>query len=179
MKILNFNLIKLSVILLFFVSLFSSKIDASEWQDVPLVDFSLKDQTGQLRSSSEFKGRWLVLYFYPKDKTPGCTVEAQNFTQDYEKYKQLDTEIVGVSYDDVASHKDFSDTYDMPFALLADTDKQLAKALKVDRIFPWPHASRQTFIIDPKGVIKKHYADVSPKQHSNELLQALTELQQK
>ena len=138
--------------------LFSMNLQANsnQWEGLPLTAFSLQDQTGKVRSNGDFKGKWLVLYFYPKNKTPGCTVEAQNFTDDYPKYEALNAEIVGVSYDDVDSHKDFADTYSMPFTLLADTDAKLSKALKVDRILPWPHASRQTFLINPEGVIVHH-----------------------
>jgi thioredoxin-dependent peroxiredoxin len=150
---------------------------ANQWEGVPLVEFKLKDQLGIERTNKDFKGQWLVLYFYPKDKTPGCTVEAQNFTNDYSQYQLLNTQVVGVSYDDVASHKDFSDTYEMPFVLLADVDKKLSKAMDVDNLFPWPHASRQTFVVDPEGNIVKHYPKVSPKNHSKQLLKFLTLIQ--
>ena len=113
------------------------------------------------------------MYFYPKDKTPGCTVEAKNFTTDYPLYQQLNTQIVGVSYDDVASHRDFAETYEMPFTLLADTDAELSKALKVDRLLPWPHAGRETFLVNPQGVIVEHFSDVKPDSHSVELLKSL------
>ena len=166
----------LSVCALLLISLTAS---ANQWEGVPLVEFKLQDQKGVERTKKDFAGQWLVLYFYPKDKTPGCTVEAQNFTDDYGQYQLLNTQIVGVSYDDVKSHKDFSDTYEMPFVLLADEDKVLSKALGVDRLFPWPHASRQTFIVDPKGVIVKHYSDVSPKKHSKQLLKYLALIQNK
>ena len=154
----------------FILVCFSVTASANQWEGIPLTDFKLQDQQGIERTNKDFLGQWMVLYFYPKDKTPGCTVEAQNFTDDYAKFQLLNTQIVGVSYDDVESHKDFSDTYEMPFILLADVSKVLSKAMKVDRLFPWPHASRQTFIINPKGIIVKHYSDVSPKSHSKELL---------
>jgi len=163
------NLISIMLVL---VSIATSA-DTNRWEGVPLVEFNLQDQSGVKRTNKEFLGSWLVLYFYPKDKTPGCTIEAQNFTDDYSQFQLLNANIVGVSYDDVESHKDFADTYNMPFTLLSDVDKKLSKALDVDSIFPWPHASRQTFLVDPKGTIVKHYSDVSPKTHSKELLKQL------
>ncbi len=150
--------------------------NSNRWEGVPLVEFKLQDQHGVERNNKEFLGSWLVLYFYPKDKTRGCTIEAQSFTDDYAQFQLLNTNIVGVSYDDVESHKDFAETYNMPFTLLADVNKKLTKALDVDSILPWPHASRQTFIVNPEGIIVKHYADVSPKKHSKELLKQLKSL---
>lgn len=167
------SIIYLSILLL----TFAATVNANQWEGVPLVEFKLQDQFGLEKSNKDFLGSWLVLYFYPKDKTPGCTLEAQNFTDDYAKFQLLNTQIIGVSYDDVASHKDFSDTYEMPFILLSDVDKTLTKALDVDSIFPWPHASRQTFIINPEGIIMKHYSEVTPKTHSKELLQQLSRFQ--
>lgn len=169
---------KLKIFSLAFLLIISTVTKAEkQWSGLPLPEFKLADQNGQMRNNSEFLGQWLVLYFYPKDKTPGCTVEAQNFSDDYQKYQLLNTNIIGVSFDDVASHKDFSDTYQMPFVLLSDIDKKLSKSLDIDRLFPWPHASRQTFIINPKGLIVKHYSDVSPKNHSKTLLEDLAKLQ--
>lgn len=153
--------------------------DANRWQGLPFPDFSLKDQHNKVTTLKDFKGKWTVVYFYPKDKTPGCTVEAQNFVDDYKQYSALNTEIVGVSYDDVGSHIDFADTYEIKFPLLADTEHTLSKAMDVDRFLPWPHSSRQTFLVDPKGIIQKHYEDVTPKSHSQELLVDLKSLVKK
>jgi len=155
---------------------FTLSADANRWQGLPFAEFNLQDQTGKIRSNKDFDGKWLVVYFYPKDRTPGCTVEAQNFVTDYPNYQSLNVEIVGVSYDDSESHKDFADTYQMKFTLLADVEHKLSKAMDVDRFLPWPHPSRQTFIIDPKGVIVKHYEDVNPENHSNLLLKDLEQL---
>lgn len=154
------------------IFVFSLQVTANtnKWEGTPLPQFSLSDQDGKLKTNKDLLGKWQIVYFYPKDKTPGCTIEAQNFTDDFAKYQSLGVNIVGVSYDDVASHRDFADTYEIPFTLLADTDAKLSKALKVDKLFPWPHASRQTFIVDPKGTIVKHIKKVSPKSHSKELL---------
>lgn len=147
--------------------------DSNRWQGQPFAEFSLMDQNGQTKNNSHYKGRWMVVYFYPKDKTPGCTVEAQNFVDDFSKYQIQNVDIIGVSYDDVESHKDFADTYNMPFTLLADVDAKLAKAMDVDRILPWPHASRQTFLVNPQGNIVKHYSSVDPDTHSSTLLKDL------
>ena len=95
------------------------------------------------------------------------------FFDDFSKYQAQKVDIIGVSYDDVESHKDFSDTYSMPFTLLADVDHKLAKAMDVDRILPWPHASRQTFLVNPQGKIVKHYSSVDPDTHSSSLLKDL------
>lgn len=145
----------------------------NNWEGRELVNFSLQDQTGKLQTNKDFLGKWLVLYFYPKDKTPGCTVEAQHFTDDYSQYKKLGAEIVGVSLDGVESHKAFADTYKMPFKLLADAKSQLSEAMKVKNYFPWPHASRQTFLVNPQGVIVKHFKSVDPKTHSKQLINEL------
>ncbi|MBV1908792.1 MAG: peroxiredoxin [Kangiellaceae bacterium] len=158
----------LPFLLIFLIS--DASASANRWEGQPFAQFELSDQNGQTKNNSDFKGKWAIIYFYPKDRTPGCTVEAQNFVDDYAKYQASNIEIVGVSYDDIESHKDFSDTYDMKFTLLADVDKKLSKAMDVDRILPWPHPSRQTFVVDPAGTIVKHYQDVKPKSHSQELL---------
>ncbi|WP_196141172.1 peroxiredoxin [Aliikangiella sp. G2MR2-5] len=170
-----------SIMATFAYFFFSASVFASSniWEGVPLPEFELADQKGEIKTKNDFLNDWLILYFYPKDKTPGCTVEAQNFTNDYAKYKALGANIVGVSYDDVESHKDFADTYEIPFTLLADTDAKLSKTMKVNRILPWPHASRETFVINPEGIIVHHYSDVSPKSHSQELLEDLKSYQNK
>jgi thioredoxin-dependent peroxiredoxin len=167
---------KLYPFICFLIS-FNVLANTNQWEGVPLNAFKLLDQSGTTRTNEEFLGKWMVLYFYPKDKTPSCTVEAQNFTRDYPHYQKLNTQIVGVSYDDVASHQDFAETYEIPFVLLADTESQLSKAMKVDRILPWPHASRQTFLINPQGVIVHHFPDVTPSEHSAELLALLAQKQ--
>ncbi len=161
--------------LLLWIFCFTSFCQAStnEWKGVPLPQFNLKNQSGETKTNSDFLKHWLVVYFYPKDKTPGCTVEAQKFVDDYPIYQKLNVEIIGVSYDDVESHKEFADLYNMPFSLLADTDKKFSKAMKVDKLLPWPHASRQTFIVNPEGIIVEHISEVSPETHSKQLLESL------
>ena len=151
---------------------------ASGFEGVAAPAFSLPDQHGKTRTLDEFAGRWLVLYFYPKDNTPGCTTEAKNFARDYGKFTAINTEIVGVSLDDVASHKDFADTVGAKFPLLADTDKQAAKVYKVLTSFgPVDYTKRQTFVINPEGLVVKHYTDVDADEHSAQLLTDLAVLQ--
>jgi len=151
---------------------------ASGFEGVAAPAFALPDQHGKTRTLDDFAGRWLVLYFYPKDNTPGCTTEAKNFARDYGKFTAINTEIVGVSLDDVASHKDFADTVGAKFPLLADTDKQAAKAYKVLTSFgPVDYTKRQTFVINPEGLVVKHYTDVDADAHSAQLLADLAGLQ--
>lgn len=153
-----------------------SNAQSNRWEGQSFASFELADQNGDIKTNEDFEGKWKVVYFYPKDRTPGCTVEAQNFVDDYALYQANNIEIIGVSYDDTESHKDFADTYEMKFTLLADVDKKLSKAMDVDRILPWPHPSRQTFVVNPEGVIVKHYEDVTPDSHSKELLAAFATL---
>ena len=163
-------MMKALVTALIFVFSLNVQANSNRWEGQPFAQFELADQNGEIKKNSDFAGKWKVVYFYPKDKTPGCTVEAQNFVDDYAKYQANNIKIIGVSYDDVESHKDFADTYEMPFTLLADVDKKLSKAMNVDRILPWPHPSRQTFIVNPEGTIVKHFESVDPDSHSKELL---------
>jgi peroxiredoxin Q/BCP len=140
--------------------------------------FDLLDQNGQRRHLEDYRGQWLVLYFYPKDDTPGCTTEACQFRDDYYRFKALDAVVIGVSLDDVASHKAFADKYHLPFPLLADGEKKLAGAYGVLGGFgPIKFASRQSFIIDPRGRIARHYARVSPGRHAGEIIRDLQALQ--
>ncbi|GAA4355052.1 peroxiredoxin [Kangiella marina] len=167
------------ILLLVFSLLLSSTVAAnSSWVGALAPDFTLDDQNGESKSLDDYKGQWLVLYFYPKDDTPGCTTEAKNFRDKYEEYKALNTEIVGVSLDDVSSHKDFSSAYKLPFTILADVNQEASKAYKVLGGFgPMEYAERETFIIDPQGNIVHHYGDVDPDTHAKEVLKQLKELQ--
>jgi peroxiredoxin Q/BCP len=114
-------------------------------------DFSLPDQSGQLRKLSDFRGKWLVLYFYPKDETPGCTVEACSFRDEFEDLRGLEAQVVGVSADDVASHQRFVEKHSLPFPLLADTRRECIKAYAA--LSPGGRTHRTTYIIDPQGRI--------------------------
>jgi thioredoxin-dependent peroxiredoxin len=136
-------------------------------------DFTLPSQDGSKISLHDFRGKWVVLYFYPKDGTSGCTLEAHNFQRDIAKYQQLNAEIVGVSVDSADSHKDFCAKQGLHFKLLADTDKRVSQAY--DSLMMIIHySSRNTFLISPEGKIAKIWTGVSPANHSDEVLAALT-----
>jgi peroxiredoxin Q/BCP len=141
--------------------------------------FRLQDQAGAWHSLSEYRGKWLVLYFYPKDDTPGCTTQACEFRDNIFAFHKLGAVIVGVSVDDVASHKQFAEEHSLPFTLLADSTKETAKSYGVLRsvLGIMEIAARETFIIDPQGRIAKHYAAVDPKGHSQAVLTDLKALQ--
>lgn len=144
----------------------------------PAPDFELMDQGGQLHSIEDYRGQWVALYFYPKDDTPGCTTEACEFRDNIFAFKNLDCQILGVSLDDVDSHKEFSEKYSLPFPLLADTTGTTADAYGVkSKFMGMTVAKRQTFLIDPQGNIAKHYETVDPDSHSQEVLADLEVLQ--
>ena len=142
-------------------------------QEAP--DVTLPSQDGSNVSLKDFRGKWVVLYFYPKDNTPGCTIEAHNFQRDLSKYTEKNAVIVGVSVDSTESHQDFCTKQSLTFKLLADTDKKVVAdyGSLSDRGF----ASRNTFLIDPNGKIAKVWTGVKPAGHSEEVLAALSELQ--
>jgi peroxiredoxin Q/BCP len=139
--------------------------------------FSLLSQEGKKVSLADLIGKWVVLYFYPKDFTSGCTIEAHNFQRDLDKYTARDAMIVGVSVDTAESHKDFCAKESLNFKLLSDTDKTVSKAY--GSLGPIGMSSRNTFIIDPKGMIAKVFEGVKPPQHSEEVLAILDQLQKK
>ena len=140
-------------------------------------DFTLQSQEGKTVSLKDFQGQWVVLYFYPKDMTQGCTIEAHNFQRDLAKYESAKTAIVGVSADNIDSHQQFCTKESLTFKLLADPDKKVIAAYGSAMAQNPNYAARNTFIIDPKGVIRKVYVGVKPQAHSEEVLAALAELQ--
>ena len=143
----------------------------------PAPDFELKDQSGTLHSIEDYRGRWVALYFYPKDDTPGCTTEACEFRDNIFAFKNADCQILGVSLDDAESHKEFSEKYGLPFPLLADTEGTTAEAYGVKTKFlGMTIAKRQTFLIDPQGNVAKHYEKVDPATHSQQILADLEAL---
>ncbi|MGI9270159.1 MAG: peroxiredoxin [Woeseiaceae bacterium] len=143
----------------------------------PAPEFELPDQTGQLHSLEDYRDQWVVLYFYPKDETPGCTTEACEFRDNIFEFKQINAQILGVSFDDVESHKEFADHYELPFPLLADTEGKAAEAYGVKtKRFGMTLAKRQTFLIDPAGHLAKHYESVDPSTHSVQVLADLKTL---
>ena len=143
----------------------------------PAPDFNLPDQNGKQHALKDFRGKWLVLYFYPKDDTPGCTQEACAFRDDLSTINQLGAQVVGVSVDDSNSHAEFAKKYHLPFPLLADKTTETAASygalmnlgfLKVARRF--------TFLIDPQGNISKVYLSVETSRHSKEIIEELNKL---
>ena len=144
-----------------------------EGQQAPAV--MLPSQEGGMVDLKSFKGKWVVLYFYPKDMTQGCTIEAHNFQQDLPKYDKLNAAIVGVSVDSTDSHKQFCTKESLTFKLLADTDKKVVD--EYGSLSPSGVAARNTFLIDPSGKIVQVWTKVSPAKHSEEVLAAIAEKQ--
>lgn len=140
--------------------------------------FRLQDQNGHWRSPADYHGHWLVLYFYPKDFTPGCTTEVCTFRDDIAKLRQAGASVVGVSLDDTKSHAEFAARYHVPFPLLADTDRKAATEYGVlASMLGLHYAKRTTFLVDPQGRIAKVYVDVDPKANSGQVLADLAALQ--
>lgn len=140
--------------------------------------FSLPDQDGTTHSLKDYKGKWVLLYFYPKDNTPGCTVEACTIRDTYGDFENMGTVVLGVSTDSVASHGKFAEKYDLPFPLLADEQKELVKAYGVwgKKKFlgrEYMGTNRMSFLIDPTGKIAKVYESVKPPKHAKEVLEDL------
>jgi thioredoxin-dependent peroxiredoxin len=144
----------------------------------PAPKFALLDQDSESHALGAYRGRWVVLYFYPKDDTPGCTTEACNFRDDLPTLRALNVQILGISVDDTVSHAQFAQKFHLPFPLLADTDGNVARAYgALWSIGPLRIAKRYTFVIDPEGRIARIYRNVKPATHSRELQQDLKELQ--
>jgi peroxiredoxin Q/BCP len=144
-------------------------------QSAPL--FSLPDQNGKVHALEDYKGRWVVLYFYPKDDTPGCTQEACTFRDDLHKLTALGAQVIGVSVDDSASHAEFARKYHLPFPLLADKDGKVADSYgALWNLGLIKFAKRYTFLIDPQGKVAKAYLKVDTSRHSREVVDDLTRL---
>lgn len=141
-------------------------------------DFTLPSQDGSPVSLRDYRGKWVVLYFYPKDQTPGCTREAHNFQMDQPKYAALNAVVLGVSVDSVESHKKFCANDGLNFKLLADTGHKVAESYgSLTNLAVVKFAARHTFLIDPAGKITKVYTSVDPARHSAEVLSELAELE--
>ena len=161
---------------------FAVSVPAAELFTVgePAPEFELPDQMGQLHSLEDYRDQWVVLYFYPKDETPGCTIEACEFRDNIFAFKALNAQILGVSMDDVESHQKFAANHNLPFPLLADTDGDAAEAYGVKtRMLGIRIAKRQTFLIAPDGKLAKHYEKVDPDTHPKQVLADLELLQGK
>jgi thioredoxin-dependent peroxiredoxin len=148
---------------------------------MPFPSFSLPNQDGKTVRLTDFTGKWLVVYVYPKDDTPGCTIQGKSFTATRQDFQAAGIEVVGVSQDDVASHKNFCNKFAFTIDLLADTKADLLKAAGVGQseykgVMYW---NRTSFVIDPKGTIRKVYANVKPEGHETVLLQDIKAMQNK
>jgi len=146
---------------------------------MPFPNFSLPNQDGEIVRLNDFTGKWLVVYVYPKDDTPGCTIQGKSFTATRSDFQAAGIEVVGVSQDDVASHKSFCNKFAFTIDLLADTSAELLKAAGVNQseykgTMYW---NRTSFAIDPKGVVRKVYTDVKPDGHEAVLLQDIKAMQ--
>lgn len=140
-------------------------------------DFTLPSQDGSRVSLHDFKGKWVVLYFYPKDGTHGCTIEAHNFQRDLAKYQQNGAVIVGVSVDSTSSHQEFCAKQGLTFKLLADTEKAVSRQYgSLTSLLGYKISARNTFLVNPEGRIARVWTGVSPARHSAEVLAALTQL---
>jgi len=144
----------------------------------PAPALRLQDQHGTWHTLEQYQGNWVVLYFYQKDFTPGCTTEVCAFRDDLTELHKMGARVLGVSLDDVASHAEFAKKYQVPFPLLSDADKQVARRYGVlaSRL-GFTYARRDTFLIDPSGKIARHYQDVDPKANAKQVLADLASLQ--
>lgn len=144
-------------------------------------DFTLPDQDGVSHALSSYRGKWVLLYFYPKDNTPGCTIEACMLRDQFENFEKIGAVVLGVSTDSVKSHKKFAEGYNFPFTLLADETKEVVGAYGVfgEKKFmgrTYMGTRRTSFLIDPRGKIAKVYEKVKPPMHASEVLADLAEL---
>lgn len=142
------------------------------WGEAPVVgkpapEFKAKTDNGKLISLKDLRGKWVVLYFYPKDDTPGCTIEAKSFRDLYSQFQKKGVIILGVSYDTLDSHQAFKRQYEIPYSLVADQDRKISKAYGVAGPY---FADRTTYIIDPDGVLAKIYPNVNPSHHAKEVM---------
>jgi peroxiredoxin Q/BCP len=139
----------------------------SDFLNKPAPDFTLNDQEGKPHKLSDYRGQLVLLYFYPKDMTSGCTAEAQCFRDKFNDLKALNVQILGVSTDDQASHEKFAEKEHLNFPILSDTDKKVVEAYGVWKLL---FTKRESFLIDKDGIIIKHYEKVSPKEHAEEVI---------
>lgn len=168
---------KIAILSLFLLASagFAADLQPATGQAAP--DFTLPSQDGSRISLHDFKGKWVVLYFYPKDGTTGCTIEAHNFQRDLARYEQLRAVIVGVSVDTPDSHKEFCAKQGLTFKLLADTEKAVSRNYgSLTSLLGYKISARNTFLVNPDGKVAKVWLGVSPARHSGEVLAELTRL---
>ena len=169
------NIISIASILFFFLITGTSIAEINTGQTAP--NFNLQDQNGNWHTLDNYKGKWVVLFFYPKDQTPGCTTEACNFRDNIFEFEKLNAQILGVSLDDVESHQAFSEKYSLPYPILADVNKECATEYGVlGKFMMMTIAKRQSFLINPEGQIVKHYKKVDPDTHTQEVIIDLKQL---
>ena len=135
-------------------------------ENVKAPEFDLFDQDGRSHKLADYRGQWILLYFYPKDDTPGCTVEACSFRDNLPKFNKLNIKVLGISADQITSHKKFQEKFGLNFILLADPDKKVITDYQAKGIF----TKRISYLINPEGMIVKTYAKVDPKIHADEVL---------
>ena len=141
--------------------------------------FTLPDSQGNQISSNDFKGKWIVLYFYPKDDTPGCTTEACHFRDDFKLLESLGAKVIGISIDDSFSHKKFAEKYNLPFPLLSDASGEVASRYgALNNFLVIKLAKRYTYLINPQGKIAKIYLSVDTSKHSQEIIEDLKKLKE-
>jgi len=158
--------------------LFSTSTIAEIKEGEPAPGFELADQYNKTHDLADYRGKWVVLYFYPKDDTPGCTTEACHFRDDIIRIRELNAEVLGVSVDNTESHAKFAGKHGLPFPLLSDSDARVAKSYgSLFSLGPIKVAKRHSFLIDPEGKIAKVYRDVKPDGHSDEIIRDLEALQ--
>lgn len=144
-------------------------------------DFTLPDETGQELSLTSFRGKKVVLYFYPKDSTPGCTTQACAFKSAYDGFKRADVAVIGISKDSISSHKKFKEKYELPFILLSDVDLKVIQsydAWKEKKLYgkSFMGVMRSTYVIDEQGIIIKAFEKASPANNAQEILDFLKEM---
>ncbi|MDP7554296.1 MAG: peroxiredoxin [Candidatus Thioglobus sp.] len=165
-------------ILLILLSIFSCSMADLEVGDMA-PNFTLEDQTSEMQSLSDYKGKWVVLYFYPKDDTPGCTTQACEFRDATERIIASKAVVFGVSIDSIESHKEFAEKYQISFSLLSDESGRVSKQYdSLNDLFVFKVSKRNTFIVDPQGKIARIYLSVKPQGHAEMVLNELGSLQQ-
>lgn len=148
-----------------------------KWVGQPAPQFKLQDQNQQWHNLKQYQGKWLVLYFYPKDNSPGCTQEANQFKALYPEFIKNNAVVLGVSLDDVNSHQKFSEKLGLPFAILADDQHQLANQFGIVKNLGFTKiAKRESFLIDPQGTVVYHYTSVNTQSHAAEVLKDIQKL---
>jgi peroxiredoxin Q/BCP len=172
-----------SLLVLLLASLFAGPLGAAESTPAGPTDgqaapeFRLQDQKGDWHTLGQYSGKWVVLYFYPKDFTPGCTKQVCTFRDDVIALRKAGAEVIGVSLDDVKSHAEFAEKYHVPFPLLSDNKQATAKEYGVlTTKMGMTYAKRETFLIDPQGKVAKHYRDVDPEKNSKQVMADLATL---